>query len=134
MEPNVLEVPELRPSWTVSEAVIGCALRVHRALGPGLLESTYGSCLAHEMALAGVAFEREVALPVRYRGFVLETGYRLDFLVSGELVLEVKSVDALSPVHEAQLATYLKFSGKRIGLLLNFNVRMLKDGLHRIIK
>jgi GxxExxY protein len=123
-----------RLSWVLCEGIIGCALRVHRALGPGLLESTYATCLAHELALNGIAFNREVVLPVRYRGEILESGYRIDLLVRNEVIVETKAVDVLSPVHESQLLTYLKLSGMRVGLLINFNVRLLKDGIHRVIR
>ncbi len=122
-----------RPSWDLCESVIGCALRVHRALGPGLLERTYATCLAHDLALNGIAFRREVTLPVRYRGETLESGYRVDLLIGNEVIVETKAVEMLLPLHEAQLQTYLKLSGVRVGLLVNFNVRLLKDGLRRIV-
>ena len=125
---------EARPSWRLCEEIIGCALRVHRALGPGLLESTYSTCLAHELALTGIAFKREVPLPVRYRGQVLESAYRMDLVVGDEVIVEVKAVEELLPVHGAQIQTYLKLSGMQVGLLVNFNVRLLKDGLRRVIR
>jgi GxxExxY protein len=116
----------------ISEQVIGCALRVHQALGPGLLETAYSSCLAHELSLSGLHFEKEKGLPISYRGTNLDCGFRLDFLVADQLVLEVKAVERLLPVHEAQLLTYLRLSDKRLGLLINFNVPMLKHGIRRI--
>lgn len=117
----------------LSNRVIGCALEVHRRLGPGLLESAYCQCLAHELSLAGLAFEMEVPLPVIYRNVKLDCGYRLDFVVERSLLLELKSVDALTPVHEAQVITYLKLSEIHAGLLINFNVRILKDGIRRFV-
>ena len=116
----------------LSRRVIGCAIEVHRVLGPGLLESTYQRCLARELELNGIAFHLECPLPVDYKGIQLECGYRVDILVEdGEerLLLELKSVETLKRVHEAQLLTYLKLSGIRQGLLLNFNTKTLKDGL-----
>jgi len=109
-------------------------MRVHEELGPGLLESTYATCLAHELSLARIPFRRELALPVRYRGVVLESGFRIDLLVDDAVVVEVKAVDALMRVHESQLLTYLKLTGLRTGLLVNFNVRLLKDGVRRLVR
>ena len=117
----------------LTEKVIGAAMEVHRALGPGLLESAYETCLARELVIQGIAFEQQVELPVVYRGVPLSCGYRLDFLVEGELILELKAVEELLPIHEAQLLTYLKLYDKRIGLLINFNVALLKQGLQRIV-
>lgn len=111
--------------------IIGAAIEVHRALGPGLLESAYQACLARELSLRGIAFEREKPLPVEYKGLELDCGYRLDFLVEDRVVLELKAVDRLLPVHEAQLLTYLKLTGCRVGLLINFNVAVLKEGIVR---
>ena len=116
---------------TLSDAVIGCAIEVHRCLGPGLLESAYCDCLAHELSLARLAFQREVPVPLQYKAITLATTYRLDFVVDDKLVLEIKSVAALEDIHEAQLLTYLRLSGKKTGLLLNFNVRYLKNGILR---
>jgi GxxExxY protein len=116
----------------VSEQIIGCALRVHQALGPGLLETAYSACLAHELSLSGLHFEKEKAMPVSYRGLNLECGFRLDFLIADQVVLEVKAVERLLPVHEAQLLTYLRLCNKRLGLLINFNVPMLKQGIRRV--
>ena len=116
----------------ITETIIGAAIEVHRHLGPGLLESAYQVCLAREMALRGLAFEQEVQLPLDYKGVKLDCGYRLDFLVEQSVVVELKTVEALQPVHEAQLLTYLKLSGCKIGLLINFNVPVLKNGLKRM--
>ncbi len=117
----------------LSGRVIGCAIEVHRYLGPGLLESTYESCLTHELLHSGVAFKRQWALPVEYKGVRLDCGHRIDFLVGDAIVLEVKSVESLNRVHEAQVLTYLKLSGMRIGLLMNFNVIRLKEGIRRFV-
>jgi GxxExxY protein len=116
----------------LSEAVIGAAVEIHRVLGPGLLESAYAKCLAHELSLRQIGFEREVPLPLTYKGINLECGYRLDFVVEGALVLEVKAVTALLPVHEAQLLTYLRLTGVETGLLLNFHVPVLTRGIKRM--
>lgn len=113
--------------------VIGCAIEVHRALGPGLLESAYEQCLAHELSLAEIPFRRQVPLPVEYKGLKLDCGYRLDFLVDDRLVLELKSVEGLSDVHTAQLLTYMRLARAPVGLLINFNVTLLKDGIRRFV-
>jgi len=113
----------------LSNRVIGCAIEVHRHLGPGLLEATYQQCLAHELVLNGIKFKIEHSLPVDYKGVHLECGYRLDFLVEDQIILELKSVEHLRAIHEAQLLTYLKLSGLKQGFLMNFNVPRLKDGL-----
>jgi len=113
--------------------IIGCVYKVHTALGPGLLESTYEVCLAHELTLAGLAVERQKALPVIYDDIKLDAGYRLDLVVNGTVLLELKSVDAIAPIHKAQVMTYLKLSGLKLGLLLNFNVVDMKKGITRII-
>lgn len=112
----------------VTQEVIGAAISVHRVLGAGLLESAYQECLCRELEERGVAFERERGLPVEYKGVRLECGYRLDLLVAGCVVVEVKAVEALAPIHEAQLLTYLRLGGWRVGLLINFNVITLKQG------
>jgi len=117
----------------VSATVIGAAIEVHRVLGPGLLESAYEECLCHELSLRGIAFERQLALPVNYKGVKLDCGYRLDIVLPGKLVIEVKAVEALAPIHDAQLLTYLKLAGIRTGLLLNFNVPLLRDGIRRLV-
>lgn len=115
----------------VTRAVIGAAIAVHRVLGPGLLESAYQVCLAHELGKRHVEFQREVALPVDYEGVRLDCGYRLDFLVAGSVILEIKCVESVSNLHLAQLLAYLRLSGKPRGLLINFNEELLKDGLYR---
>ena len=115
----------------VSEAIIGAAIEVHRESGPGLLESAYQRCMRHELTLRGVPFDSEVALPVSYKGLHLDCGYRLDLLVHGAVVVETKSVAKLDPIHEAQLLTYLRLGGWHLGLLINFNVKVLKEGIKR---
>jgi GxxExxY protein len=115
----------------ITHDVIGAAIEVDRALGPGLLESAYHECLSRELLLRGIAFERERPLPLEYRGIRLECGYRVDLLVAGLIVVEIKSIEAIAPIHEAQLLTYLRLSGWTLGLLINFNVVVLKDGLRR---
>jgi GxxExxY protein len=117
----------------VSHSVITAAMRVHTELGAGLLESTYQACLHYELQAAGVETSCQVALPVVYRGVKLEIGYRIDLLVEGLVVVEIKSVEAISPVHQAQVISYLKLSGRSIGLLINFNVVHLKDGIRRFV-
>lgn len=115
----------------VTDGIIGAAIEVHRSLGPGLLESAYCKCLARELLLRSLPFERQVPVPVVYKGVHLECGYRLDFLVASCVVLEIKSVEAITPIYEAQLITYLSLGGWRLGLLINFNVLLLKDGIRR---
>ena len=118
---------------TLSGRVIGCAIEVHRQLGPGLLESAYEHCLAHELSRAGIAFQLQHPQPVRYRDIQLDCGYRIDMLVESELIIELKSVDAIKGIHQAQLLTYMKLSGVKTGLLLNFNVAKLKAGIKRFV-
>ena len=115
----------------ITQEVIGAAIAVHRVLGPGLLESAYQECLCQELAFRGVPFERQVPIPLEYRGTRLECGYRLDILVARTVVVEVKSIEAIAPIHEAQLLTYLRLGGSQIGLLINFNVVVLKEGIRR---
>jgi GxxExxY protein len=117
----------------LGKAVVDAAFRVHTELGPGLLEGVYEVCLAHELAKRGLKVERQVALPVLYDGVKIEAGLRLDILVEGKLIVELKAVENLLPVHKAQLLTYLKLSKRRLGLLINFNVPLIKDGIKRII-
>src|SRR5579859_7197058 len=112
--------------------IIGCAYNVHSNLGRGLLESTYQACLEFDLLNAGLMIEKEKPLPVVYKDVKLEIGYRIDFLVEDEIVVEIKSVDAIAPIHKAQVMTYLKLSNKKLGLLLNFNVSDMKTGVHRI--
>ena len=116
----------------VSGQVVDAALKVHRALGPGLLESAYEACLVHEMVKRGLKVRRQVNLPVEYDGVKLDAGYRIDVLVEEAVIVEIKAVDALQPVHKAQLLSYLKLSKKKLGLLLNFNVALMKDGIKRV--
>ncbi len=116
-----------------SHQVIGAAMEVHRHLGPGLLESAYEECLCHELNALGVPFERQKELPVSYKGISLDCGYRMDIVVDRTLLLELKSVETLLPIHEAQLLTYLRLSGMRLGLLVNFNVPLLKNGIKRMV-
>ena len=117
----------------LSNRVIGCAIEVHRILGPGLLESAYEQCLAFELENAAIPFQTQKALPVVYKKIRLDCGYRMDIVVDNRLLLELKSVEILLPIHEAQLLTYLKLSGIRTGLLLNFNVAVLKNGIKRFV-
>lgn len=113
--------------------VVDSGLKVHRILGPGLLESAYEHCLAHELCARGIPFHRQVMLPIVYDGATLDTGYRLDLVVADAIVLEIKAVDALTRLHEAQMATYLRLSGHRLGFLMNFNVPLFKHGLKRFV-
>jgi GxxExxY protein len=117
----------------LSSQVIGCAIEVHRVLGPGLLESTYRRCLTHELQSQGIACVPEQPVPVKYKDIVLDCGYRIDLLVANELIVELKSVEHLQQVHEAQLLTYMKLAGIKIGLLINFNVVQLKNGIKRFV-
>lgn len=113
--------------------IIGAAIEVHKALGPGLLESVYEECLAHEFDLRRIQYERQYSIPVKYKGVQLDCGYRIDLLVENLVILELKSLDSLEPIHEAQILTYLKLTGHKIGLLINFNVPVLRDGIKRLI-
>jgi len=115
----------------LTRKIIGAAIEVHRAIGPGLLESAYQACLARELTVRGIPFEKEKPLPLDYKGMQLDCGYRLDFLVDGKVVVELKAVEVMHPVYEAQLLTYLKLTGCKVGLLINFNVPVLKDGITR---
>lgn len=117
----------------LSNKVIGCAIEVHRNLGPGLLESTYEQCLAHELKIEGMPFKLQYPLPVEYKGIKLDCGYRIDLLVDNSLIVELKSVDNVLPIHQAQLLTYMKLSGIKIGLLMNFNVKYMKNGIKRMV-
>jgi GxxExxY protein len=125
--------PSMKRINEITHDVIGAAIEVHRQLGPGLLESAYRECLSREFSLRGIPFEREKALPLEYKDVLLEAGYRLDFLVAGCVVVEIKAIEALAPVHDAQLLTYLRLGGWRLGLLINFNVAVLKSGIRRRI-
>ena len=115
----------------ISEAIIGAAIEVHRALGPGLLESAYEACLAFELAQRGVSVKQQEPLPVVYKDVKLECGYRLDLLVQDAVIVEIKAVDRLAPIHDAQVLSYLKLAGLNLGLLINFNVKVLTNGVRR---
>lgn len=117
----------------ITEQIIGCAIHVHKALGPGLLESAYKECLGHEMNKKGLVLEKEKPLPLVYEKVKLECGYRVDFFVENRIIIEIKSVDALNDIHLAQTLTYLKLVDRRIGLLINFNVLQLKKGIKRVV-
>ena len=117
----------------LTEKIIGASIEVHRVLGPGLLESAYEECLCHELRLGGITFTRQQPLPVVYKGMHLDCGYRLDVVVEGQVIVELKTVDHLLPIHEAQLLTYLRLAGIRTGLLLNFNVPALRQGIKRMV-
>ena len=117
----------------LTQQIIAAAIDVHRELGPGLLESTYEACLVFELAERGLQVERQKALPVTYKGVRIDCGYRIDLLVEGQVIVELKAVQALDPIHEAQLLSYLKLSGCHVGLLINFNVKLLKEGLRRLV-
>lgn len=123
---------DLKRLNAISGTVIDSAVRVHSALGPGLLETAYRACLARELAIRGIAVQQEVPLPITYAGQTLEVGYRLDLLVEDLVVVEIKAVESLAPVHRAQLLSYLKLSKRPLGLLLNFNVVLLRDGIVRM--
>ena len=113
--------------------ILGAAIEVHKALGPGLLESVYEECLCRELELRNMPFERQKEIPIEYKGCKLDCGYRLDLVVNHQIVLELKAVERIEPIHEAQLITYLRLTGINLGLLLNFNVPVLKDGIKRMI-
>ena len=117
----------------ISGKIIGAAIEVHKKLGPGLLESAYEECLCCEMQLRGIEFKRQVPLPVNYKGVVLDCSYRLDLLVEDKVIVELKSIEGLEPIHEAQMLTYLKLRNAWLGLIINFNVIMLKDGIRRLV-
>jgi len=125
--------PERERLDRLTETIIGGAIAVHRGIGPGLLESAYEECLCFELSDAGLGFERQVQLPVSYRGVKLDCGYRMDIVVEDRVIVEVKTVERFAAVHEAQLLSYLKMSGRRVGLLLNFHVAILKNGIKRIV-
>lgn len=117
----------------LTEQIIGAAIEVHRAPGPGLLESAYEECLCRELEIRGIAFERQRPLPVTYKGIRVECGYRLDLLVAGRVVVEIKAVESLDSIHQAQVLTYLRLGGWQVGLLINFNVPVLKQGVKRLV-
>lgn len=133
MGPSRLQVESRRQINRITEEVIAAVIEVHRSLGPGLLESAYEACLAYELRDRGLVIEQQKPLPIIYRDVAVEVGYRLDLLVENAVVVELKSVERLEPIHQAQLLSYLKLSGYELGLLINFNVRMLKNGIKRLI-
>jgi len=117
----------------LSSRIIGAAIEMHKALGPGLLESAYDECICHELSLGGLSLERQKPLAVQYKGINLDCGYRLDVVVEDAIILELKSCEKIEPIHKAQLLTYLKLSGYKLGLLLNFNVILMREGIVRIV-
>ena len=117
----------------ITETIIGAAIDVHRALGPGLLESAYEACMVYDLIQVGMKVEQQKPLPVVYRGVKLECGYRLDLMIENEVVVEIKSIDKLLPIHKAQLMSYLKLADCKVGLLINFNVELLKDRIQRVV-
>ncbi len=117
----------------LTREIIGAAIEIHRHLGPGLLESAYEECLCHELQLRGLSFERQKPLPLEYKGIKLDCGYRIDIMVENKVILELKCVGSITPVHEAQLLTYLRLSGLKIGLILNFHVSLMRDGVKRLV-
>jgi GxxExxY protein len=126
-------VPPPKDINDVTSQVIGAAIEVHKALGPGLLESAYCTCICTELDLRGLPYEKEKPLPIEYKGKKLDCGYRLDLVVANQLIVELKACESLQPVHEAQLLTYLKLTGIKVGLLINFNVPILKQGIKRLV-
>ncbi len=122
---------EMYEHQSLSHSIIGAAIEVHRELGPGLLESAYEECLCHELGLRRLPFQRQVPLPLNYKGVQLDCGYRIDLIVANAILLELKAVERTLPIHEAQLLTYLRLSGIKIGLIINFNVPVLKEGIIR---
>jgi len=118
----------------LTHTIIGCAMEVHILLGPGLLESAYEECLVYELIVAGFNIERQKPVPVVYKEIKMECGYRIDILVEKTVVIELKSIEAFNDVHEAQILTYMKFAGKPVGLLINFNVTLLKNGIKRYVR
>jgi GxxExxY protein len=130
-----MQLREEPPRWidAIARDVVDASMKVHTKLGPGLLESAYEACVAHELIRRGRKVARQVALPIVYEDVKLDAGYRMDLLVDDGVVVEVRAVEALAPIHEAQMLTYLKLSGRRLGLLINFNVVLLKHGVRRLI-
>ncbi len=117
-----------------ARAIVDSAFSVHTALGPGLLESVYEQCLAHELKMRGLRVERQVAVPVKYRDVCIDAGFRMDAIVNQLVIVEIKAIEKIMPIHEAQLLTYLKLAEKRLGLLINFNVSLIKEGIRRLIR
>jgi GxxExxY protein len=114
-------------------AVVDCSIKIHRRMGPGLLEGVYQTCLVHELRQRGIQVETNVPCPVSYEGVTIDVGYRADIVVAGEVIVELKSVERIHPIHQSQLLSYMKLGGQRVGLLINFNVQYLKDGITRIV-
>lgn len=134
MVENAARLPaDLRREDELSKSIIGAAIAVHRAMGPGLLESVYHECMLIELDAVGMKTRSEVSIPLEYRGRKLNAAHRLDLLVEELVVVELKAVEALAPIHDAQLLTYLRLTGKRLGMLFNFNVPYLKDGMRRLV-
>jgi GxxExxY protein len=133
MQTATITEPAERESDPLTHSIIGAAIEVHRGLGPGLLESAYEACLLYELRLRGIKANAQQPLPVYYKDVRLDCGYRLDLVVEGQVIVELKSVKELAAIHEAQLLSYLKLSDCRKGLIINFNVKMLKDGIKRLI-
>ena len=117
----------------LTEKIIGCAIEVHKRLGPGLLESAYEECLCYELSQLNISFERQVAMPLPYKGVKLECGYKIDLVIDDLVIIELKTVERFHPIHEAQLLSYLKLDGKKLGLLINFHVPVLRDGIKRVV-
>ena len=117
----------------LAKIMVDACYQIHRTLGPGLLETVYEQCLCHELSVRGISFKREVAVPVAYKGIKLDCGFRLDLLVADLVAVELKAVDRVLPIHRAQLLTYLKITDKKLGLLINFNEELIKDGIHRVV-
>ncbi len=135
MEPEQLRIPIRQFLYgELTYQVIACAFEVHKVLGPGLLEDAYKACMSRELDLKGLPYTAEVSIPLQYKGAMLETGYRADLIVDGKVLVELKSIERLLSIHEAQLLTYLRLSGIHVGLLMNFNVSSLKNGIRRFIK
>jgi len=130
---EIAEMNEKEELDNITETVIDIAIGVHRTLGPGLLESAYERCMVFDLAQTGLKVEQQKPLPIVYRGMKLECGYRLDLLIEEKVIVEVKAIEKLLPIHKAQLLSYLKLSGCKVGLLINFNVKMLKDGIQRVV-
>ncbi len=130
---EVTEITEKKDNSTLTGKIIGAAIEVHRALGPGLLESAYEACLTYELRLRGLKVESQKPLPLIYKNVMLECGYRLDIVVENQVIIEIKTVNSIAPIHEAQLLSYLKLSNCKIGLLINFNVIVLIDGIRRMM-
>ncbi|MFO0792377.1 MAG: GxxExxY protein [Pirellulales bacterium] len=118
----------------VAAAIVDSAIKVHRALGPGLLESVYEACLCYELSKRGISVRRQVTMPVRYEDVYVETGYRIDIVAGESVIIEVKAVDAIIPIHEAQLLTYLKLTNLHVGFILNFNTTLMKQGIKRMVR